>query len=279
MSFWRNLIRWFAKKSNPKREAQENAWAFGLNPSPEDARDNLYAIPDIPVGASLPESVTLEEWAQPVKNQGWIGSCASHAICDSMELWVAKNKGKDRAVQLSELFHYYIVRQKDYQNTFPKDSGQFIRNGMKAAQKVGVSPEMLCPYQVSKYNVTPGWAAYSFSKFFTIKSYHRCWSTSAMRSALAGGLPVVVGLDWYFDDTPYGIGGKTGELRGTGTAVGGHALLVVGYDDKHQNPDGSLGAFKLKNSWGESWGMKGYGWASYNLVSRNFIESFAVDVA
>ncbi len=36
---------------------------------------------------------------------------------------------------------------------------------------------------------------------------------------------------------------------------GGHAMVIVGYDDKQ-------GAFKLLNSWGEVWGDQGYGWVS-----------------
>jgi C1A family cysteine protease len=33
--------------------------------------------------------------------------------------------------------------------------------------------------------------------------------------------------------------------------LGGHATMAVGYDDKTQR-------FLVRNSWGESWGMKGY---------------------
>jgi C1A family cysteine protease len=33
--------------------------------------------------------------------------------------------------------------------------------------------------------------------------------------------------------------------------VGGHAVLAVGYDDKAQR-------FAVRNSWGSSWGQKGY---------------------
>ncbi len=38
--------------------------------------------------------------------------------------------------------------------------------------------------------------------------------------------------------------------------VGGHAMVLVGYDERKQ-------AFKLINSWGTGWGDQGYGWVSY----------------
>ena len=37
-----------------------------------------------------------------------------------------------------------------------------------------------------------------------------------------------------------------------------HAVLVIGYDDRRQ-------AFKIHNSWGTSWGDRGYGWVSYDI--------------
>ena len=58
-------------------------------------------------------------------------------------------------------------------------------------------------------------------------------------------------------------------LAATGeSVVGGHSVLIVGYDDSKvsKNPrDGNTktGCFLIRNSWSESWGDHGYGWMPY----------------
>ncbi len=46
---------------------------------------------------------------------------------------------------------------------------------------------------------------------------------------------------------------------------GGHAVMVVGYDDSRYG-----GAFEVINSWGKSWGIGGYSWIRYADVA-NFV--------
>jgi len=51
-------------------------------------------------------------------------------------------------------------------------------------------------------------------------------------------------------------------------AVGGHAVLAVGYDD-------SQNWFIVRNSWGTSWGMKGYFTLPYSyLLNANLADDF-----
>ena len=48
---------------------------------------------------------------------------------------------------------------------------------------------------------------------------------------------------------------------GDTTHAGGHALVVVGYDDKKQ-------AFQLMNSWGKEWGTGGFIWIKYEAFGK-----------
>lgn len=45
----------------------------------------------------------------------------------------------------------------------------------------------------------------------------------------------------------------------TESVEGGHAVVLVGYDDPKK-------AFLVRNSWGDAWGMRGYFWMPYAYV-------------
>jgi C1A family cysteine protease len=55
-------------------------------------------------------------------------------------------------------------------------------------------------------------------------------------------------------------------MTGRGTSVD-HAVLCIGWDDTHDNGDGTKGAFLGFNQWGESWGNKGVFWIKYGADS------------
>jgi len=67
----------------------------------------------------------------------------------------------------------------------------------------------------------------------------------------------------------------------TGESIaGGHAVVVVGYDDtkkiQNTNPGGveATGAFLIRNSWGTGWGQAGYGWLPYEYVRQSLAEDW-----
>lgn len=67
--------------------------------------------------------------------------------------------------------------------------------------------------------------------------------------------PVIIGVPWHSGmyDAPGGV------LTVTGDLVGGHCLLVIGYDPKAPELGGDEG-FQLLNSWGPDWGVDGTAW-------------------
>ena len=64
--------------------------------------------------------------------------------------------------------------------------------------------------------------------------------------------PCVVGTDWHRDMT---IPDEDVMLSPTGQLDGGHAWLINGYNRKE-------GRFRMKQSWGRSWGRTGNAWIS-----------------
>lgn len=57
------------------------------------------------------------------------------------------------------------------------------------------------------------------------------------------------------------ISRSSSDLLPSDSQVTHHAICICGFDD-------ALQAFKFKNSWGADWGDNGYGWISYEYVSR-----------
>lgn len=65
---------------------------------------------------------------------------------------------------------------------------------------------------------------------------------------------VAAGNDW----DSYG----GGTLTGNSTSIN-HAVGITGWDDNHDNGDGTKGAWLLDNQWGTSWGNNGRAWIKY----------------
>ncbi len=268
----RTLVKWILKILPHKHREVVTPEEFivNLQQSPDDERDKAFAVlPSI----NLPPEFDFSELFPPVKNQGRIGSCGSHATATAVEVACARDAVSWDDVPLSERFHYYVVRSPQYENTLPRDSGQKLRDAMKVANKVGLCPEQLCPYDEMKFNEKPGIMAYGFAGLWKISMYQFCYDIASVKTALIQLQPVVFGIKVHKDIF---LTDFTGDLKGQGIVVGGHALCACGYNDEHENPDGTKGAIFFQNSWGKDWGRGGYGWISYSLFMSSYMEAWAV---
>ena len=67
--------------------------------------------------------------------------------------------------------------------------------------------------------------------------------------------------------------------------AGGHAMVVVGYDDNRFGsslrpiPDEMKGAFKIMNSWGKDWGENGYIWVRYAHFGKYCLQAYTMMLA
>jgi C1A family cysteine protease len=87
---------------------------------------------------------------------------------------------------------------------------------------------------------------------------------SQLKGCLADGYPFVFGFTVYESFEGPEVA-KTGvvPLPGPGdAAIGGHAVLAVGYDDNEER-------FIVRNSWGPGWGMNGYFTLPYSYVTNS----------
>ena len=210
----------------------------------------------------------------PVYDQGQLGSCTANAIGAAFEFDQVKEGYKD--FMPSRLFIYYNERAME--GTIDTDSGAMIRDGMKSVAKVGVCAEDTWAYDISKFTEKPPTKAYTEAKKHQALLYKRVIPVlHQLQGALAAGYPVVFGFSVYESFMSPDVA-KTGEVPlppRNEQMIGGHAVVAVGYDDKIQR-------FIVRNSWGKSWGKKGYctmpyGYLTDPQLARDFWSIYTVE--
>jgi C1A family cysteine protease len=222
---------------------------YGWIPDVPDQRDHLYAAPPRYL-AALPAKTDLRRRCPPVYDQGNLGSCTANAIAAAVEFDRMKQGLSDFVP--SRLFIYYNERK--IEGTVAIDSGAMIRDGIKSVASDGACPEPEWPYVIASFAKRPPTKCYRDARLDRAVSYQKILKDlNQMKGCLASGFPFIFGFTVYESfETP--AVAKTGHVPMPGwmeRAVGGHAVLAVGYDEVRK-------WFLVRNSWGTRWGMKGY---------------------
>jgi C1A family cysteine protease len=227
---------------------------FGWTPDLPDQRDFPYRVPRR-TAAALPSAVDLRPQMPAVYDQGQLGSCTSNAIGGAFEFELIKQKEPDFVP--SRLFIYY--NERVIERTVDEDSGAQLRDGMKTLAKQGVCPEPEWPYIISRFATKPTAACYADAKKHLGITYMRvAQDVPEMRGCVAAGYPFIFGFTVYesFESDAVTRTGNVPMPSGMERTLGGHAMCVVGYDNPKKQ-------FIVRNSWGTSWGKKGYGTMPY----------------
>jgi C1A family cysteine protease len=223
---------------------------YGWNRDLPDGRDYMYAAP-LEVLAKLPSKVDLSKECPDVYDQGQLGSCTANAIGGALEFDQMK-QGKKSPFTPSRLFIYY--NERAIEGTISSDSGAMIRDGVKSVNELGAPPESDWPYMIEKFRNRPPKKAFTAALKNQAILYQRLTQTeSQLKGCLASGFPFVFGFVVYesFESPKVAKTGDAPMPRADEAQLGGHAVLAVGYDERRQR-------FLIRNSWGPSWGKKGY---------------------
>jgi C1A family cysteine protease len=238
---------------------------FGWARDLPDTRDFLYSAPLQKSG--LPKSIDLRPQCPPIYDQGQLGSCTGNGIAAVVEFDQRKQGVKEFVP--SRLFIYY--NERVIENTVNQDAGAQIRDGIKVVATLGAPPETDWPYDITKFAKKPPTRAYADAKKDLVKQYARvAQSITQMEGCLADGFPFVFGFTVYnsFEGPQVAQTGIVPMPTSTDTVVGGHCVVAVGYDSVKR-------MFIIRNSWGTSWGMKGYCMMPYEyLVSTHLASDF-----
>jgi C1A family cysteine protease len=255
---------------------QRRIGRYGWSPDLPDHRDLLYAVPPA-TAVALPPTVDLRPNCPPVYDQGQLGSCTANAIGGAIEFDQIKQKLPEFTP--SRLFIYYNERVIEHSVT--SDAGAQIRDGIKTVAAKGVCAETSWPYDDTnknpapcpscKYAKKPPKSCYKEALNHKVQLYQRLIPVlNTLKGCLASGYPFVFGFTVYASFESPEVA-KTGIVPMPSTneqVVGGHAVMAVGYDD-------STREFIVRNSWGTTWGIKGYFKMPYAyLMDSNLADDF-----
>lgn len=248
------------------KKSTKPKFTYGYKKDSYDHRDFLRAFNP---AAILPAAVDLRTKVKlPIYDQGQLGSCTSQALATAHYFAQKTTKGSGTAIKPSRLCIYY--REREIEGTILEDSGAMIRDGIKALANGGVCPESMWPYNVKKFTQAPPAVAVAQEKNHKILKYERVQSNSlAVKQAIAAGDPVVVGIMLYasFESDATLRTGIVPMPKRNEQVLGGHAVILVGYDDTKQ-------MFTLQNSWGTSVGDKGYFYLPYKYIDLGLGSDF-----
>lgn len=223
-----------------------------------DTRDFTFSPPNTSLlkSSSTYYITDTSPFQCPIFNQGSLGSCLANAI-KAMLYIVSQGK-----VDISRLQLYMCYRAIDG-SSLTQDTGGTVRGGMNAIMKYGVCPENMWPYLIQNFaRLAPSKAFVSTYKLNNFVYTAVKQNIDSIKASLLINLPIVLGILIYTSfESPNAT--KYGTIPvpniKTEKQLGGHAILLVGYDD-------ATAHFKFQNSWGTEWGDKGYGYIPYQYI-------------
>lgn len=230
-----------------------------------------YADGPVPVVTK----VDLRNLCGPIKQQLW-NNCTGHAISGALEFL---EKGEYRSHKgdmqfgdgsyepMSTMFIYWHERSVRGQQNL--DNGAYISDGVETVRDKGTVPESFWPETSAPGQCPTGpcWSeGYGHREFYGYTMENRDFSQ--IKASLLAGFPVVFGMtvfESFMDPGPDGnIPVPDPEVE---QVVGGHCLLIVGFDDSTER-------VIVKNSWSTAWADGGYCYLPYEMLGTDYASSF-----
>jgi C1A family cysteine protease len=227
--------------------------------------DELRNAPE-PAGyrGTVPERADLASKLPAVRSQAGTSTCVSWAATYAAASFALRARGMGSALLLSPSFTYNQASRDQW-----CDRGTSISATLNLLRDVGALPIEEFAFDAGWCGRQPTTAELERAKRFRIKSWAAFDATALdkVKQQLARGVPVIFGTHWTRK-----LGGLRGDavLEEDDTPGEGHAMVAVGYDDAKR-------AFLIQNSFGQSWGNKGYGWFGYDFWKRNVRVGFTIE--
>jgi C1A family cysteine protease len=278
-------------------EPTEQRLGMGYIPDLADFRDySKEDVPDIYNKLNLEtvdENIVIKNdfssMFTAVRSQGSLGSCTAFASAGGIVEFYNKNVHGD-TTQLSTLFQYKLTRDE---MGVKGDVGAYMRSAMQALVNYGTVLEKDYPYttDLNKFDLDPSVnlkvKATNRQALTYVRIDQRNVTTTdvlkELRRHSAKNIPIMIGFSVYDNSwkqaNSYNSEGAFPFPAKIDRIVGGHAVTIAGHDDtkvitNKQDSVKTIGAFKIRNSWGVNWGLKGYGWLPYKYIEQQLAMDF-----
>ena len=227
--------------------------SLAVRPDTLDFRDLMYTPTLIEVPTHIPLGDYLEHGV-PILNQGSEGACTGFGLASVANYLLLRRRVVPDSVPVSPRMLYDLARRYD---EWPGEnySGSSARGAMKGWHKHGICSEALYPYRSGTADfrgMTEQRVADSVRR--PLGAYFRVNHKDliAMHAAIAevGALYATATVH-----EGWGNVGADGLIVQSGVITGGHAFAIVAYDDQ---------GFWLQNSWGATWGLRGFARITYD---------------
>ena len=220
--------------------------------------------------AAARAQVDLRAADWPVRDQGRTGACVGFAAADGVLHWHYRQAGLLAGGERpSPRFIWMANKETDLLTSFPttfiESAGTQIKLALRVARTYGCVTESTLPMDGALSSLSTE-AFYARAAKYRIASYHNLGrDPERWRAWISNQGPVLVRV--VVDRTWERAAAAEGELERyrEDASGGGHAACLVGYTGTH---------FIVRNSWGERWGDRGFGYASDAYAASAFDEAY-----
>lgn len=262
-----------ARAAAPRMGKTGRKRIFNLLPSKDQDRDWSVETA-VAAGAlrrvRLPPEVDLRAAWWKIADQGRTGSCVGWATADGVMRYLLVQAGRlKRSEMISPRFIWMASKETDTftqrPESFIEEAGTTLKAAADICRKYGTALEADLPFTVPA-NMYLGRSDVFYARCATRKAagyFNARRNVTEWKRALSAGTPILAGLNV---DSNFDAGGKAGRLdaHNAKNILGGHAVAIVGYR--------ADGRFIIRNSWGTTWGDKGFAYASADYVQAAFFE-------
>ena len=271
-----------SKKAASKKSGRANFDHFICNVVPSKGTENDWQLADsiaagsIGAPAALPPSVDMRAAWWTINNQENTGSCVGWATADGVVRWHMTKAGKISQTTLLSPRHVWMASKEtdtitNRPESFIEGAGTTLKAAVDVARKHGVALMDDLPFHIQTKMYTGSENAFYAScaqrKISAYFNLHR--NLSSWKTWLAGTGPILAAFN--VDSSWDNAASNNGNIDSfhPDTVRGGHAICIVGYR--------ADGRFIVRNSWGTTWGVNGFGYLHPDYIAAAFFdESYGV---